>query len=74
MVLGAFFLWGACDEAVRRPAALLALGAAVAVMIPEAVYLPRLGNPRLFWVDFAEETLVAVTLAAALLRSRRGRS
>jgi hypothetical protein len=67
LVLGLFFVWSARHAALRRPVGALALGIAVAVLVPELIYLPRIGNPVLFWVDFAEETVVALVLAVILL-------
>lgn len=71
LVLGLFFIRSAREPSLRRPAGALALGIAVAVLVPELIYLPQIGNPVLFWVDFAEETAVAVVLAAILLPPRK---
>lgn len=65
-VIGVFFLWSAFKAWLRRPVGLLALGFVLAIMIPELIYLPKLGNPPLFWVDFALEGVIGVLLGISL--------
>jgi len=72
LVLGLFFIWGAAKENLQRPAGFLALGSAVAVIVPELIYLPQIGNPILFWLDFAEESVVALLLVYLLFKSGSG--
>lgn len=67
-IIGLFFLWSSRNEELLRPAGFLALGFVLAVIIPELIYLPRLGNPPLFWLDFAEETIVGILIAISLLK------
>lgn len=66
LVVGLFLIWAAFREDLRRPAGVLAVGLVLAVMIPELVYLPRIGNPPLFWVDFALEGALGVLLTISL--------
>lgn len=70
-VIGLFFIWAARKEEIRKPAGFLALALALAIFILELIYLPQIGNPTLFWVDFAEEGAVALLLMYALLVNRR---
>jgi len=35
-------------------------------MIPELIYLPKMGNPILFWIDFMEEGAIGLLVAIAL--------
>ena len=70
LALGLFFLFSSRREELLRPVGFLALGSAIAVIIPEIIFLPREGNPPLFWADFVEEVLVAVILAGALFKGR----
>ncbi len=62
LVVGLFFIWAAYKEELRRPAGFLALGLVLAIVVPELIYLPKIGNPILFWVDFAEESVVGLIL------------
>ena len=66
LVIGLFFIWSSTKESLQRPAGFLALGSAVAIIIPELIYLPRIDNPILFWLDFAEEIIVAGILILVL--------
>lgn len=66
IVLSLFFLWGAFNKKLLKPAALLAVGTAIAVIIPEAIYLPQMQGVTLFWLDFAEEIVIAVVILVAL--------
>lgn len=68
LVIGIFFIWSALKEELRRPVGFLALGLALAILIPELIYLPKIGNPTLFWVDFAEEVIVGLLLLYALFK------
>ncbi len=68
VALGLFFLWGAANENLARPAGFLALGSAIAVALPELIHLPGENISVLFWLDFAEETSVAAVLAFLLFR------
>lgn len=70
-VLGIFFILSANKRTMQRPAGFLALGIAIAVIIPELIYLPQIGNPPLFWLDFAEESIVALLLITALFSCKR---
>lgn len=36
-------------------------------MIPELIYLPKIGNPILFWFDFIEEGAIGLLVAFSLL-------
>lgn len=67
-VLGLFFVWGARRLELRRPAAWLALGSAVAIIVLELVYFSEIRG-TLFVPDLFEESFVAVLLGWALLRS-----
>ena len=71
LVIGLFFIWSAFKEELRRPVGFLALGLVLAISIPELVYLPKIGNPTLFWVDFAEETIVGLFLIFILFNKSR---
>ncbi len=71
LVIGLFFLWSSRKEELLRPVGYLALGFVLAVMIPELIYLPQIGNPILFWVDFIEEGIVGTLLAIALFTKRK---
>lgn len=71
LVLGIFFIWGVIKEEVRKYAAFLALGTAITVIIPELIYLPKIGNPILFWIDFIEESIVALLLTMCLLAKHK---
>lgn len=66
LVIGIFFVWAAFKEELRRPVGFFALGLVLAILIPELIYLPRIGNPPLFWVDFVEESIVGFLLLYAL--------
>jgi len=66
IVLALFFLWGAFNATLLRPAALLAAGTAIAVIIPEAIFLPQMEGIFLFWLDFVEEIVIAVVILSAL--------
>jgi len=65
-VIGLFLLWSAFKEELRRPAGLLVLGLVLAIMIPELIYLPKMGNPILFWLDFVEEGIIGILVAFSL--------
>lgn len=65
-VTGLFFIWASRKTEIIRAAGFLALGFALAIMIPELIYLPKIGNPILFWVDFTEESAVALLLTYSL--------
>ncbi len=67
-VIGVFFIVSALRENLLRPAGFLALGVALAIIIPELIYLPQIGNPLLFWIDFAEESVVALLLVSVVFR------
>lgn len=68
MVLGLFFIWGSLKEELRKPAGFLLVGSALAVVIPEAVYLPRMHDSvTLFWVDFVEEIVIILLASFSLL-------
>ena len=62
LIIGLFFIYSAGKEELRRPAGFLALGFVLAIIIPELIYLPKIGNPPLFWVDFVEESIVGLIL------------
>ena len=66
-VIGLFLLWSAFKEELRRPAGFLVIGLALAIMIPELIYLPKIGNPILFWLDFIEEGAIGLLVAFSLL-------
>ncbi len=66
LVIGLFLLWSAFKEDLRRPAGFLALGLVLAIMIPELIYLPKMGNPILFWIDFIEEGTIGLLVAFSL--------
>lgn len=66
LVLALFFIWGARNKTLLKPAALLAAGTAIAVIIPEAIYLPQMEGVTLFWLDFAEEIVIAVVILTTL--------
>ena len=71
-VLALFFLWGARNKNLLKPAALLAAGTAIAVIIPEAIYLPQMEGVFLFWLDFVEEIVIAsVILFTLYVRTAR---
>ena len=65
-VIGLFLLWSAFKEELRRPAGFLVLGLVLAIMIPELIYLPMMGNPILFWLDFVEEGVIGILVAFSL--------
>ncbi len=65
-VIGLFLLWSAFKEELRRPAGFLVLGLVLAIMIPELIYLPKMGNPILFWLDFVEEGIIGFLVAFSL--------
>lgn len=67
-VVGLFFIWSAFREELRRPAGFLVLGLVLAILIPELIYLPKIGNPTLFWVDFAEESAIGLLLLYTLFK------
>lgn len=73
VVLGLFFIWSSVKEELRKPAGFLLIGMALAVVIPEAVYLPRMHDGvTLFWVDFVEEIVIILLTSFSLLaRSKR---
>lgn len=71
LIIGLFFLWSSRKEELLRPVGYLALGFVLAVMIPELIYLPKIGNPILFWVDFAEEGIIGILLAVSLFAKRK---
>ena len=66
LVIGLFLLWGSFKEGLRRPAGFLVLGLVLAIMIPELIYLPQMGNPILFWIDFIEEGTIGLLVAFSL--------
>lgn len=66
LVLGLFLIYGALKDELHKAAGYLALGFVLAVMIPELIYLPQIGNPILFWADFALEGVIGVLIAIAL--------
>lgn len=66
LVIGLFLLWSAFKEGLRRPAGFLVLGLVLAIMIPELIYLPKMGNPVLFWLDFVEEGIIGLLVAFSL--------
>ena len=66
LVSGIFLIYGALKEQLRRPAGFLALGLVLAIIIPELIYLPKIGNPSLFWVDFVLEGVAGVLIAITL--------
>ncbi len=66
LVSGIFLIYGALKEELLRAVGFLGLGFALAVMIPELFYLPQIGNPFLFWADFALEGIVGILLAIGL--------
>lgn len=66
IALAIFFIWGARNKNLLKPAALLAVGTAIAVIIPEAIYLPQMEGIFLFWLDFAEEIVITVVILTAL--------
>ena len=66
LVLGLFFIWSALKENLQRSVGFLVLGSAIAIIIPELMYLPQMGNHILFWADFIEESIVAILLASVL--------
>lgn len=68
LVLGLFFIYSATKENLQRPIGFLALGIAIAIIIPEIIYLPQIGNPILFWLDFVEELLIVGILSFLLFR------
>lgn len=65
-VIGLFLLWSAFKEELRRPAGFLVIGLVLAIMIPELIYLPKMGNPILFWLDFVEEGIIGFLVAFSL--------
>lgn len=67
-IIGLFFLWSSRKEELLRSAGYLALGFVLAVMIPELIYLPQIGNPTLFWADFALEGIIGILLLITLLK------
>jgi len=67
-VIGLFLLWSAFKEELRRPAGFLIIGFVFAIMIPELIYLPKMGNPILFWIDFVEEGTIGLLVMASLFR------
>lgn len=70
LVLGIFLIYGGLKSNLRKIFSLLAIGLAAAIIIPEVIFLPRIGNPVLFWLDFLEELGIATLLGAALLRGK----
>lgn len=66
LALALFFIWGARNKALLKPAALLAAGTAIAVIIPEAIYLPQMEGIFLFWLDFLEEIVITVVILGVL--------
>lgn len=73
LVSGIFLIYGGLKEELRRAGGFLGLGFAFAVMIPELIYLPQIGNPFLFWVDFAIEAVAGILLAIGLFVKKRKR-
>ena len=72
LTIGLFFIWSANKEELRKPAGFLALGLAIAIIVPELIYLPQIGNPPLFWLDFIEETVIALLIVIALFHKEKG--
>ncbi|MEW6215554.1 MAG: hypothetical protein AB1478_10205 [Nitrospirota bacterium] len=65
-VIGLLLLWSAFKEGQRRPAGFLVIGLALAIMVPELIYLPKMGNPILFWMDFIKEGTIGLLVAFSL--------
>lgn len=71
VVLGLFFIWGARKKEFLKPTAILALSLAIAVIIPELIYLPQMKDMALFWLDFAEEITFTIVIGLALFVKQR---
>lgn len=70
LVVGLFLIWSAQKEVARKPAGFLALGFVLAVIIPEAIFLPQIGNPPLFWIDFVIEAIIGFLLLISLFAKK----
>lgn len=70
LVIGLFLIWAAFKEELRKPAGFLALGLVLTILVPELIYLPKIGNPTLFWFDFAEESIIGIVLLYALFSKK----
>lgn len=65
VVLGVAFIFGALYDKYRIFAGWLVLGSALAVIVPELVYLSEIKNTLFLW-DLFEEILVAILTIVGL--------
>lgn len=69
LVLALYFLAGAWRAELRRPAAFLGLGSAVAIALVEMFHLPEVGW-SLLWADLVAEVAIAALYVNALFFHR----
>ena len=74
VAIGIFLLLGGIRKGWMNPAIFVALAVAIAVMVAELIYLPQIGNPVLFWLDFVEEAAVASVLGFLIVLSKYNKS
>lgn len=70
LVLGIFFIFASRQRKLLWPVAWLVLGIALSVAVVELIFLPQIGNPPLFWLDFAEESIIGLLLIISFLSSK----
>ena len=73
IVLGIAFIYAASEPERNRPLVCVAIGTAIAVIIPEIYYLPRFEQWNLLWLDLIEETIVAILLILTFPQKARPR-
>ncbi len=64
VVLGIAFIYAAHDIGKNIPLVAVAFGIALAIILPELYYLPRMEGFNLFWFDLVEEIVVAIIFGA----------
>lgn len=61
LILGVLFFFFALKREMIKKISFFALLTALGVMAVEVSYIPKIGNPIPFWIDFALEGLIVIT-------------
>lgn len=69
-VLGLIFSYSAIKKRLMEEIKYFALLTTVGVMVVEVYYLPRIGNPLPFWIDFTIEGIAALLIFFTLFPKR----
>ena len=74
LMLGILFVWHGIKRNGLLSIVLPAISVSLGIVLVELFYLPRIGNPLPFWLDFFVEFILVILLTFLLLIRERSNS